>query len=406
MSGRPSWLRSAGVIAAVWLAYGLFSVYQSRIFSIYVMEKPQAWGFLFKWAALLAVTWALVTPAIMWLARRFRISRRSWYRNMPLHLALSFVFATLDVAIEFLLRPRLGIPFERPVFSRVWMWQFDMNFAFYFVIAAVTHAVDYHRWFRERQVRAAQLEAETAQLESRLARSQLQVLKMQLQPHFLFNTLHTIAELVHENPKAADRMVTGLGDLLRMSLDNAGRQEVTLRQELAFLEAYLDIEQIRHQERLAVHTAVEPETLEARVPHLVLQPLVENAIRHGIGARLEQGRIEVSAARHDGRLEIEIADNGGGLPEGGAGLVEGIGLRNTRARLEQLYGRAHRLDIVNRAEGGVVARLSLPWQTGADELIGEHRVAVEGDAASDQGAGGGRRGPGPQAPAAIPAHRE
>jgi LytS/YehU family sensor histidine kinase len=202
------------------------------------------------------------------------------------------------------------------------------------------------------------------------------MLKMQLQPHFLFNTLHAIAELVHEDPRAADRMVAGLGSLLRISLESAGRQMVTLREELEFLEAYLAIEQVRFRERLSVAVEIDPHALDARVPHLLLQPLVENAIRHGVAPRMAAGRVTVSARRENGRVEIEIADNGRGLPNG-TPRAEGVGLRNTRARLEQLYGNEFRLELANGPAGGAVARLALPYQTGLEEEpVDQQIVAV------------------------------
>lgn len=183
---------------------------------------------------------------------------------------------------------------------------------------------------------------------------------MQLQPHFLFNTLHAISALVHEDAEEADRMVAHLSELLRLSLENAGAQEVTLRQELEFLEPYLQIEQARFGNRLALRRDIAADVLDARVPNLVLQPLVENAVRHGIASRSGPGLVEISARRAGDRLRLEVRDNGSGLPAAGA-LREGVGLGNTRARLQQLYGADHRLEMRNVEGGGLRVTLEIPF---------------------------------------------
>ena len=206
---------------------------------------------------------------------------------------------------------------------------------------------------------------------------------MQLHPHFLFNALHTISELIHRDPHAADRMVARLGDLLRLALEREAAQEVPLRQELEFLQKYLEIERTRFHDRLTVEVNVEPQVLDARVPSMILQPLVENAIKHGVTPRPEAGRVEVSAER-DGRvLRIAVRDDGVGLPEGwqSGGLREGIGLRNTRRRLEQLYDGQQRFELRNRAGGGVEALLAIPFRIGDDGNEGKR----------EKGTGGGRK---------------
>ncbi|HMV49826.1 MAG TPA: histidine kinase, partial [Blastocatellia bacterium] len=191
----------------------------------------------------------------------------------------------------------------------------------------------------------------------------LQALKMQLQPHFLFNTLNSISALQLTDVETANRMTARLGDFLRLTLDNAGTQEVTLRQEMEFLRGYLEIEQLRFQERLQVTFDLTPEALEARVPNLILQPIVENSIRHGIAPVSEAGRIEVRAARQNGHLELSVRDDGPGIVAGESGK-DGIGLANTRSRLQQLYGDAHRLDIENAAGGGLLVKMTIPFVVG------------------------------------------
>ena len=198
-------------------------------------------------------------------------------------------------------------------------------------------------------------------LEKSLAQAKLQALQMQLNPHFLFNSLHSISSLMHKDVEAADRMIARLSDLLRAALDNTGHQEVTLRQELEFLERYLEIEQTRFGERLNVKWDIAPDTLEARVPNLVLQPLVvENAIRHGIEPHARRGLIELRAQRMDGTLTLEVSDNGAGLRDHEP-AEEGVGLSNTRARLRELYGQEHRFELRGGREGGLLARLTIPF---------------------------------------------
>jgi LytS/YehU family sensor histidine kinase len=194
-----------------------------------------------------------------------------------------------------------------------------------------------------------------------LAQAELQALRMQLHPHFLFNTLHAVSMLNFSDVDAANRMLVRLSDLLRMSLDTAGRQHVTLREELDFLRKYLEIEQTRFQDRLRVDFDVDQNLLDVEVPNLVLQPLVENAIRHGVSKISAAGLIEVTAHQHEGRVYLRVCDNGPGLPPHWS-LEHNtrIGLSTTVARLQQLYGAAHRFTIEPRAEGGTCAEIVLP----------------------------------------------
>jgi two-component system LytT family sensor kinase len=207
-------------------------------------------------------------------------------------------------------------------------------------------------------------EAAAAELRTRLARTQLQVLKGQIQPHFLFNILNTVAELVHTDPDVADRTLTRLGHLLRLSLDRHGRQLVSLAEEVELLRAYVEIEQVRFGDRLAVTWDVAPEALDAAVPTLLCQPVVENAIRHGLTPR-GGGRVTVRARREDEDLVVEVRDDGRGLPPGGVpvgpGVREGVGVRNVRARLAQLYGDRAAFSLHNAPEGGAAAVVRLPF---------------------------------------------
>ena len=203
------------------------------------------------------------------------------------------------------------------------------------------------------------------------------MLRLQLHPHFLFNTLHTISALMHKDLRAADRMLALLGDLLRDSFERVGAQEVSLKQELGFLDRYLEIERTRFRDRLTVTLSVDPETLDAEVPNLLLQPLVENAIRHGLGKRQDAGHIEIVARRNFERLDLRIRDDGPGLPEGSeTALRAGVGLANTQARLEQLYGSNHRFDLRNRPEGGLEVALEIPFRLRPETALSTPRSAL------------------------------
>ena len=351
--GWASRLRRWALIFGGWTLYGVITYQQS------VLAANLA-GRTVDRSALLLLSmggmwvWALLTPSIIWLARHERFDRQRWPRSAAIHLPLSVTFAVLDVVANRVLVELSGLPPRS--FAQTLLYRIDYSLFAYWLIVAFTHAADYHTLYRERRVK-------TAQLETQLTRAQLHLLKMQLQPHFLFNTLNAIAELVHEAPEVADRMITRLGDLLRLSLDNSRAQEVTLKQELEFLGAYIEIERTRFQDRLKVATDIQPETLDACVPNLLLQPLVENAIRHGTGPSAGEGVIRIDASRANGLLELTISDNGRGLPVGPGEFREGVGLRNTRARLQQLYGAAHRFELQNGIDGGVVVTIAIPFKT-------------------------------------------
>jgi sensor histidine kinase YesM len=235
----------------------------------------------------------------------------------------------------------------------------------------VAHALNYHRLSRERALR-------TSQLEARLAQAQLQLLKMQLHPHFLFNTLNSISALIHHDVELADRMVARLGDLLRLALQHFGAEEVPLRQELEFVLSYLEIEQARLGPRLRFQLDVEEGAAEALVPTFLLQPLVENAIRHGVAARPLGGRVEVRARREASRLSLEVRDTGPGPAPGEP--AEGVGLSNTRARLGRLYGEEYQFELAGGPGGGAVVRVVIPFRVGANGRGGAgHNVYSHAD---------------------------
>ena len=357
---RRRWLRWLLIFAA-WTLLGLFFATQNYI-NAYIQASSYARRAL-SWQQALVLAlgewyiWAALAPLIVWLARRFPIERPARLRGLLVHVVTGFILSVIKVMADLIVIRLIGWNPERTVTS----FKLHPNLLTYWAIVGASHALDYYRRYRERELRASQLE-------TKLAQAQLQVLKMQLHPHFLFNTLHAVSTLLHRDVEAADRMITRLSDLLRLTLDNVGVQEVPLRQELEFLDRYLEIQETRFSDRLTVKMDIAPETLDALVPNLVLQPLVENAIRHGIGSEAAAGRIEIRAARAQATLRLEVCDDGPGLPEGQeAALKEGVGLANTRARLEQLYGAAQSFELANTPGGGLVVRLTIPFRTESEK---------------------------------------
>ena len=311
-----------------------------------------------------ASLWFALTPLVLQLARRFPLDRRTWLVHGLVHLFAGLTLALVQEALFILIGRWSGLPISRITYFAALRNQliFGAHFSVitYWSIIALTHALDYYRKFRERERRALQLE-------TRLAQAELDALKMQLHPHFLFNTLNSISVLMGEDVTAARRMLTRLSDLLRTSLDSAGRQEVTLQEELDFLASYLEIERIRFHDRLTVRMDIDPATLPARVPNFILQPLVENAIRHGIAPRAAPGAVEIRAVRENGIVQLQVCDNGTGLRSGNREhIAEGIGLSNTRTRLEQIYGPAHGFDIGQPEDGGFIVTIKIPFKTTPD----------------------------------------
>ena len=226
----------------------------------------------------------------------------------------------------------------------------------YWAIVCVTWVISYYQQLRERERR-------TLELEARLTQANLQTLKSQLQPHFLFNTLNAIASLVRRKPEAAENMIGSLSDFLRMNLDAAQQHEVPLRREIEFLDHYLDIQQTRFGERLRIEKEIEPAALDVAVPTLILQPLVENSLRHGLEQRESGGTILIRASRDRDSLRLQVRDDGEGFKGGQlTAICEGIGLSNTKARLQELYGDAHRFQITSNADGGLTVSVELPWR--------------------------------------------
>jgi two-component system LytT family sensor kinase len=354
---------------AGWTAIGLFFGSQAVIYAAYGGREVN-WTRSLGAAVADWWVWGLLAPAILALARRAPIDRATWRRAVPLHLAASLAFALTKITV------RWGLGQLVPAVATVkleflLLGQTHLNMATYWAILGAGWAVHYYRKYRERELHASQLE-------SQLARAQLQALRTQLQPHFLFNTLHTISAFMQEGEiEAADRMITRLSDLLRFTLERASGPEVTLQEELEFLRRYLEIQQIRFQDQLRVRVDVAPEALDALVPSLILQPLAENAIRHGIGPRASGGELAVRGVRAGETLQLEVLDDGVGMRDPArAEHAGGVGLRNTRARLAQLYGSAHEFTLRSEPGGGTAIMIVVPFRTARTST---HPLAVGPD---------------------------
>jgi two-component system, LytTR family, sensor kinase len=357
---RRRWTRLA-LIWGIWTFVGLVFTLQSY-YTSYRSEQPMTLGdsayLQFTWSYL----WALATPLVLWAATKIPIERSNWLRalllHVPISLGLSMILTAIGHVFVWLHWGRvMGRPFSFERMSRFVVANFSEGIGIYMLIALSSYAFSYYRRYRESQLR-------TLQLEAQLSHSQLQALKMQLHPHFLFNTLHSISALLNKDPESARKMITRLGDFLRLTLENSGSQEVTLEQEITFLRCYLEIEQIRFQDRLVTRLDVSDQTLDAKVPNLILQPIVENAIRHGIAPRSSPGLIEIEAERRNSTLRIQVRDNGPGLPSHRTSenmFKKGLGLANTEKRLEQLYGAAHLFDLSDHPEGGLLVTLEIPF---------------------------------------------
>jgi signal transduction histidine kinase len=355
---RWSW-RSGALIFGGWSVVGALTLMQDWMAALATGMSPPG----IRSVQVLIVDvwlWALMTPLIFTCAERFPLVRPQVSRNLGIHLLLSTLFWVLDAVIMDAVSPLLGSPsspFLLSLANRFFICVFS-----YFALAGIGHALRFHGLYVERRLRASELE-------SQVLRAQFLALQMQLRPHFLFNILNTISGLIRTgNPRGAIQMTAGLADLLRAVLHSDGTQEVPLRQELDFVERYLRLEQLRFQERLRIRIEVAPDAQEALVPHLLLQPLVENAVRHGVRGEGES-LVDVKVTREEDMLWLRVRDTGEGLasrerarPEPGVPSEGGIGLANTRARLRNLYGDSHRLELRPAEGGGALVQVAIPFR--------------------------------------------
>jgi two-component system, LytTR family, sensor kinase len=375
LSRGDKWLRRASKwlsIAGLWTLIALLFTGESLMRSHVAGRPLSVWRALI-WELFSCYVWLAFLPLIFWLGRRFPFERGRWPRSLLAHTLAGLVIPLLQQAVDTVVLPHWGYP---PIaglntfaatYRAFLLLNFPISVVIYWVSIGAQTGFGYYKMYRERELRASQLEA-------KLAQSQLQILKMQLHPHFLFNTLNTISELIQKAPDAAESMVTDLSDLLRLSLQTVGRQEVSLQQELDFVTKYLQIEQTRFHDRLAVQMRIDPRALDASVPNMILQPLVENALRHGLAPLACGGQVLIQATRDNASLLLSVSDDGVGL-SGGGEIIEGVGLSNTRARLRHLYGAAHQFEMQGVSDQGLTLRMTIPYRrfVEADEDQDAHR---------------------------------
>jgi signal transduction histidine kinase len=361
MSARnlaPTLLRGSTWVA-LWSLVGL-AIASEIYLSSNFLGRSITWGEAISDSLEDWYVYGVLSLPVVWLARRFPPELGSRWAAAGIHLAAALVFSIAYI----LLRTLVGeadswiagepAPFSE-VFQPLLVRTFPFNLLVYGVILSVSHALDYYRKYHERTV-------QTLELEKHLTEARLQALLHQLKPHFLFNTLNGIASLMHTDVDAADRMLVRLSELLRITMSHTGAPQTTLREEIAFLERYLDIEKIRFRNRLEVVIAIDDDAIDAQVPSLILQPMVENAMRHGVEPHARMGRIELRGARQGDNLVLTVTDNGAGIPGGNPGR-EGIGVANTRARLVELYGAQQKFELVNGPEGGLCVRITIPFSS-------------------------------------------
>jgi two-component system LytT family sensor kinase len=351
---------------------GLFSTLQAYRLTVLTSKDPMN----IEIGSLLVLNFAYwfipagFSPIIFGLIRRFPIDTER-FKAVGVHVGAALVFTAIHATAMIVTRGFLwGTP---PVgwslaLQRTYLTNLDWLLMTYTTVVGFTYALGYYREVQARTVREAHLQ-------TRLVEARLKTLQAELHPHFLFNTLHAISALVHTNPDGADRMISRLSDLLRITFDRSESPMVPLQEELEFLQKYLEIEQTRFQDRLTVRYHIDPDTLDAEVPRLLLQPLVENAIKHGVSPRTGPGLVQISSRVEGGSLWLEVKDNGVGLSGSARSQFNsGVGLANTRDRLECLYGEAHRIEF-SEGDGGLAVRLVVPLRHAAAETATAVRVA-------------------------------
>jgi two-component system, LytTR family, sensor kinase len=345
--------------ALFWTALGVFFATQ-----IYLLDRRVPWSTALAFSMPRWLVWGALTPAILWVDKKLGTvcslrARVAW--NVPIGVG----WTCLSILIRLATRPLRGSPPIQSV-TAFFLERFYWDLLIYAVIAGVSISRDYAAQVRDQERQANQLALEAADLERRLVEARLQTLRAQLHPHFLFNALNTISAFTATNPRAARRLMERLGDLLRASLTHAAQRLVTLGEELTFLDDYLSIESARFEERLTVSVNVPDGLLDLLVPSFLLQPIVENAIRHGIAPRVAGGTVRVTADRQGSMLMLRVRDDGVGLRDGWRfeGCA-GVGLRNVASRLEHLYGRSDLLRVDPGPSGGVDVEISVPLHESA-----------------------------------------
>jgi two-component system LytT family sensor kinase len=359
---RTELARNVGLTLVMLAALAAFFTVQGLLMAVARREPAPLWLVLtthLQTQLWLLVPWAILVPAIGRLARALEIGRAPWPRVVLAQAAAGGLATVLVPAFYVLATPYVlrwyGADPQAP-FVETFAKFFRITALTYFLILGFWVVVDYYRRFRERERAAAQLSVQ-------LAEAQLQVLRAQVQPHFLFNALNAVSSLIHTNPDEADRMIGELGELLRASLEGPSEQQIPLRTELQTLEHYVEIMKVRFNERLRIRVAASPESCDVMVPSFVLQPLVENAIKHGIGPLEKGGTIDIEACRRDECLVLRVRDTGGGFADASAAVADHHGLAAIRQRLRLLYGAHGMMELANHPDGGAIVTLMLPWRT-------------------------------------------
>ncbi|HYO79424.1 MAG TPA: histidine kinase [Thermoanaerobaculia bacterium] len=355
--GAPLTLRATTRrVFAVWTAYGLF--FSLQVYFTYVSTyRPIAIADAFGSQMIAALIWAVGTLWTIRVSRRWPIDRVNWKRRLLVHalhcVAFTVVLGAAHAYVDTYFFRKFSMKLET---FRAFLFMLDREITTYWAVVFVTQAYDYHWRFRNVQLRAVQLQSE-------LATARLDLLRVQLHPHFLFNTLNTISSVIHEDVDAADRMIANLGQFLRATLAQSETPEVTLRQELELLDCYLQIQKVRFEDELQLDFEIAPDVLDALVPTLLLQPLAENAIKHGLNDGSGNVILRIVARRDGSDLFVQVCDTGdGSLSPARTGL--GVGLANTQMRLRQLYGDSQRLEFERRAGEGFLVTLRIPLHAG------------------------------------------
>ena len=343
---------------SAWTTLGLLSAFQT---GLYFMRdgRPAPWTPILVDRLADWYTCAIFTPLFFRLVRAVPWDRHRWWRPAGIQTLAVIASVPIKYFIYVGIVQQLIPEYRTVIFGRILVGSFITEVMAFGALLAVIHAVEFQR-------RGMEQTAQAARLETLLAESRLEALTAQLQPHFLFNTLHSVSTLMHRDVEAADTMLARLGDLLRRTLDDRARSELPLSEELCLLDSYLDIVRVRFDDRLSVDIDVPSDTCIALVPRFVLQPLVENALQHGIGSREGPGRVTIRAARAGDRLSLTVTDDGVAGQLGDNGFPrEGIGLTNTRQRLRARYGDDHLLRLTRAVGGGLVVTMDIPFRAGA-----------------------------------------
>ena len=348
-------------IVAIWSTLGLIDACET-VFPMHAQGMHHNWVRLFFTLMIVWLPWALATPLVIRLGRRFPPARTSglatWALHVSVAIGIGLVFSAWYASLEVLLNPWAIAPQARGTFTLLWLGKFYSSVTTSLVLYAFVLVIDYALRSRER---IARQQTEAAQLGEQLSRAQLDALRRQIEPHFMFNALNSIAALVRDQRNdAAVEMIASLSDFLRHAATDSTRPQVPLAQEVEHLRQYLEVQKARFAERLQVTLTIPPELLGAQVPSLILQPLVENAIKHGISQRAQGGEIQVAAAQAGGKLNLRVGNDGPGLSAQLDQGRAGIGIANLRNRLQLMYGSGFELSLRNQAAGGVEVSISLP----------------------------------------------